>query len=192
MTSLCPFTAQISAAPKKMAEYIAEFKEREDSIGETVTCVIRHVPSGLGEPVFDKIEGMLAHAMLSIPATKGFEIGSGFCGCEVPCSIHNDPFILAPAVPHLETGASRNGISRPRLTAKTNNSGGIQGDITNGAPMYFRVGFKPPVTIGQAQKTASYACDPNSVLEVRERHDPCVVQLFQPSKQCLHSSLSMR
>ena len=101
-----------------MAEYIAEFKEREDSIGGAATCVIRNVPSGLGEPVFGKIEGMLVHVMLSIPATKGFEIRSGFCGCEVPSSIHNDPFILAPAVPHLETGASRNGISRPRLTTK--------------------------------------------------------------------------
>jgi chorismate synthase len=92
---------------------------------------------------------MLAHAMLSIPATKGFEIGSGIGGYEVPGSIHNDPFILAPNVPQLATGASRNGISRPRLTTKTNNSGGTQGGITNEAPIYFRVGFKPPATIGK-------------------------------------------
>jgi chorismate synthase len=79
---------------------------------------------------------MLAHAMLSIPATKAFEIGSGFGGCEVPGSIHNGPFILAPNVPPLETGTSRNGILRPRLTTKTNNSGGIQRGITNEAPIY--------------------------------------------------------
>ncbi|KIM95256.1 hypothetical protein OIDMADRAFT_106398 [Oidiodendron maius Zn] len=148
-----PVRCPDATASKKMSEYIAEFKEREESIGGTVTYIIMNVPSGLGELMFHKIEGMLAHAMLSIPATKGFEIGSGFGGYEVPRSIHNDPFILAPA----------NGISRPRLTTKTSNSGGIQGGIKNGAPIYFRVGFKPPPTIGQAQKTASYVGDPNTV-----------------------------
>jgi chorismate synthase len=172
----CP-NAEISA---RMAECIAEYRDRHDSIGGTVTCVIRNVPSGLGEPAFDKMEAMLAHAMLSIPATKGFEIGSGFGGCEVPGSVHNDPFIVAPAVSPLENGVSKNGIPRPRLTTKTNNSGGIQGGITNGAPIYFRVAFKPPATIGQAQQTATYDGDEDGVLEAKGRHDPCVVPRAVP------------
>jgi chorismate synthase len=172
----CP-NAEASA---KMAECITEYRDRHDSIGGTVTCVIRNVPSGLGEPAFDKMEAMLAHAMLSIPATKGFEIGSGFGGCEVPGSVHNDPFIVAPAMPLLETRASKNGIPRPRLTTKTNNSGGIQGGITNGAPIYFRVAFKPPATIGQAQQTATYDGDEDGVLEAKGRHDPCVVPRAVP------------
>lgn len=182
-----PVRCPDEAASKKMAEYIGEFKDKQDSIGGTVTCVIRNVPSGLGEPVFDKIEAMLAHAMLSIPATKGFEVGSGFGGCEVPGSIHNDPFILAPEAPSLETGASRNGIARPRLTTKTNNSGGIQGGITNGSPIYFRVGFKPPATIGQAQQTATYAGVPDGILEAKGRHDPCVVPRAVPIVEAMAS-----
>jgi chorismate synthase len=175
-----PVRCPDAKASSRMAEYIAEFRDRKDSIGGTVTCVIRNVPSGLGEPVFDKMEAMLAHAMLSIPASKGFEIGSGFGGCEVPGSIHNDPYILAPEVPPMETGASRNGIPRPKLTTKTNNSGGIQGGITNGAPIYFRVAFKPPATIGQAQKTATYDGDVDGILEAKGRHDPCVVPRAVP------------
>lgn len=167
-------------ASAAMAEKIAEFRDNHDSIGGTVTCVIRNCPSGLGEPAFDKMEALLAHAMLSIPASKGFEIGSGFGGCEVPGSKHNDAFILAPAVPPMETGASRNGIPRPRLTTKTNNSGGIQGGITNGAPIYFRVGFKPAATIGQAQETATYDGEGGGILEAKGRHDPCVVPRAVP------------
>jgi chorismate synthase len=150
-----------------MEKLITEFKEREDSIGGTVTCVIRNAPSGLGEPCFDKLEATLAHAMLSIPATKGFEIGSGFGGCQMPGSIHNDPFVTAPA-------SSNSRIARSKLTTKTNNSGGIQGGISNGAPIYFTVAFKPPATIGQAQTTAGYD-EEEGVLEAKGRHDPCVV-----------------
>jgi chorismate synthase len=121
-----------------MENLIKEFKAREDSIGGTVTCVIRNAPSGLGEPCFDKLEATLAHAMLSIPATKGFEIGSGFGGCQLPGSIHNDPFIASSSIPPAKLEASHK-IARPRLTTKTNNSGGIQGGISNGAPIYFTV-----------------------------------------------------
>jgi chorismate synthase len=174
-----------------MAEYIAGFRDRKDSIGGQVTCVIRNVPSGLGEPVFDKMEAMIAHAMLSIPATKGFEIGSGFGGCEVPGSIHNDPFILAPEVPPMETAASKNGIPRPKLTTKTNNSGGIQGGITNGAPIYFAVAFKPPATIGQAQQTATYGGEEDGVLEAKGRHDPCVVPRAVPIVEAMAALVIM-
>lgn len=162
-------------AGDKMADLIAQFRDNHDSIGGTVICVIKNVPSGLGEPAFDKMEAMLAHAMLSIPATKGFEIGSGFGGCEVPGSKHNDAFIPATDSYSPDTGAHRAGIARPKLTTKTNNSGGIQGGITNGAPIYFKVGFKPAATIGQAQETSTYDGSTNGVLEAKGRHDPCVI-----------------
>lgn len=165
----------------RMEEVIADFRDRQDSIGGTVTCVIRNCPSGLGEPCFDKMEAMLAHAMLSIPATKGFEIGSGFGGCEVPGSEHNDAFVKAPAAPPGEErhGDAAGRPAKPRLTTKTNNSGGIQGGITNGAPIYFNVAFKPPATIGKAQQTAGYDESPG-VLEAKGRHDPCVIPRAVP------------
>ncbi|KAF3765407.1 chorismate synthase/flavin reductase, NADPH-dependent [Cryphonectria parasitica EP155] len=172
-------------ASRRMEEYIAGFRDRADSIGGTVTCVIKNAPTGLGEPCFDKLEALLAHAMLSIPATKGFEIGSGFGGCEIPGSIHNDPFIAAETAQRLEeeehkTGADRAGIPRPKLTTKTNFSGGIQGGITNGAPIYFRVGFKPAATIGQEQTTATYDGSSSGILAAKGRHDPCVVPRAVP------------
>jgi chorismate synthase len=102
---------------------IIRAKDASDSIGGTVTCVVRNVPAGLGEPVFDKFEAELAHAMLSIPATKAFEIGSGFRGTEVPGSKHNDAFYRR---------------ADGSLGTKTNWSGGVQGGITNGEPIYFR------------------------------------------------------
>jgi chorismate synthase len=108
---------------ERMVNRIIRAKENNDSIGGTVTCVIRNVPTGLGEPVFDKLEAKLAHAMLSIPATKGFEIGSGFKGSEVAGSQHNDPFVLK---------------ADGQLGTITNRSGGIQGGISNGENVYFK------------------------------------------------------
>ncbi|KAI0555803.1 chorismate synthase [Xylaria curta] len=179
-------------ASKRMEEYIAKFRDAHDSIGGTVTCVIKNVPSGLGEPCFDKLEAELAHAMLSIPATKGFEIGSGFGGCEVPGSIHNDPFIRAPdASTTADYGAARNGVPRPKLTTKTNNSGGIQGGISNGAPIYFRVAFKPPATISQEQTTATYDGESEGVLAAKGRHDPCVVPRAVPIVEAMASLVIM-
>ncbi|KAJ9143349.1 Chorismate synthase [Pleurostoma richardsiae] len=191
--SFLPVRCPDEAASRRMEDEIAAFKAREDSIGGTVTCVIRNAPSGLGEPCFDKLEAMLAHAMLSIPATKGFEIGSGFGGCEIPGSTHNDPFVPAPAPAahaHL-TGAERAGLPRPRLTTKTNYSGGIQGGITNGAPIYFRVAFKPPATIGQAQTTATYDGSGEGVLAAKGRHDPCVVPRAVPIVEAMASLVLM-
>jgi len=175
--SFLPVRCPHEESNRRMEKLIGEYKDREDSIGGTVTCVIRNCPTGLGEPCFDKLEAKLAHAMLSIPATKGFEIGSGFGGAQVPGSIHNDAFIKAPAIPAGEDGTSN--YPRPRLTTKTNNSGGIQGGITNGAPIYFNVAFKPPATIGQAQATATYD-EGEGVLEAKGRHDPCVVPRAVP------------
>jgi chorismate synthase len=109
-------------------QVIRAAKARDDSLGGTVTCVIRHCPLGLGEPAFDKLEAVLAHAMLSIPSTKGFEIGSGFRGSTFPGSQHNDPFVDGT---HGVTGEKQ-------LRTTTNWSGGIQGGISNGEDIYFR------------------------------------------------------
>lgn len=174
----------------RMEELIAEYRDKKDSIGGIVTCVIRNCPSGLGEPCFDKLEATLGHAMLSIPATKGFEIGSGFGGCEVPGSIHNDAFIKAPAIPASSTPTPDTARSRPRLTTKTNNSGGIQGGISNGAPIYFNVAFKPPATIGQAQQTTGYD-EAEGVLEAKGRHDPCVIPRAVPIVEAMAALVVM-
>ncbi|OQN96860.1 Chorismate synthase [Cryoendolithus antarcticus] len=184
-----PVRCPDAKAGERMEQVIRDFKEREDSIGGTVTCVIRNCPSGLGEPCFDKLEAKLAHAMLSIPATKGFEIGSGFGGTEIPGSIHNDAFILAPALPP-STNPTHAALNRPRLTTKTNNSGGIQGGITNGAHIYFTVAFKPPATIGQAQETYSYGSE-KGILEAKGRHDPCVIPRAVPIVEAMASLVVM-
>ncbi len=155
----CPDTA----AAQKMEALVAQVKEEKDSVGGIVTCVCRNLPAGWGEPVFDKMEAKLAQAMLSIPATKGFEIGSGFAGTRLRGSIHNDAFVAADG----------------RLGTTTNNSGGIQGGISNGEPVVLRVAFKPPATIGLAQQTVDFDGTPVT-LEAKGRHDPCVVPRAVP------------
>ena len=150
---------------------IADFRDRQDSIGETVTYVIRNVPTGLSELVFSKLEATLAQGMLSIPATKEFEVGSGFEGTEIPWSVHNDMFIRNPDT----DSGSKNGFAKPKLTTSTNSSGGIQGGITNGAQVYFRVAFKSPATIGLPQQTVTFDGESDGLLEAKGRHDPCVV-----------------
>jgi chorismate synthase len=158
-----PIRCPDSEAAEKMAALVTQVKEEKDSVGGVVTCVCRNIPAGWGEPVFDKMEAKLAHAMLSIPATKGFEIGSGFSGTQMKGSVHNDPFVSA----------------EEKLGTATNNSGGIQGGISNGEPVVFRVAFKPPATIGQAQQTADFNGNPVT-LEAKGRHDPCVVPRAVP------------
>jgi chorismate synthase len=155
----CPSEADAD----QMVTAIKNAKEAQDSLGGIITCICRYVPAGLGEPVFDKMEARLAQAMLSIPATKGFEIGSGFSGTRLSGSNHNDPFIK----------------KGDRLGTLTNYSGGVQGGISNGEPIIFRVAFKPPATIGLAQKTVDFKG--NQVkLEAKGRHDPCVVPRAVP------------
>ena len=148
---------------EEMIQAIMAAKDDKDSLGGIITCVCRHVPAGLGEPVFGKMEARLAQAMLSIPATKGFEIGSGFEGTRLTGSQHNDPFVQ----------------KEDRLGTVTNYSGGVQGGISNGEPIIFRVAFKPPATIGKAQKTADFEGN-STVLEAKGRHDPCVVPRAVP------------
>lgn len=142
-----------------MVKVIEKYRGDNDSIGGVVTCVVRNLPTGLGEPCFDKLEALLAHAMLSIPASKGFEIGSGFEGVAIPGSKHNDPFYYDE-----ET---------KRLRTSTNNSGGIQGGISNGENIYFSVPFKSAATICQEQETATYE-GKSGVLAAKGRHDPSV------------------
>ncbi|KAI0005420.1 chorismate synthase [Russula compacta] len=170
-TTRCPHPE----TSERMTKRIIRAKEANDSIGGTVTCVIRNVPAGLGEPVFDKFEAKLAHAMLSIPATKAFEIGSGFRGTEVPGSRHNDPFVRR------EDG---------NLGTTTNWSGGVQGGITNGEDIYFRIGFKSPATISQGQETAQYDGTPGT-LAARGRHDPCVVPRAVPIVEAMAALVAM-
>ncbi|MEZ0218016.1 MAG: chorismate synthase [Rariglobus sp.] len=150
----CPHPATAEA----MIARIKEVRSQGDSVGGVIECRIRNVPAGLGEPVFDRLEADLAKAMLSLPATKGFEIGSGFGGSLLKGSEHNDLF------------ENRDG----RVRTVTNNSGGIQGGISNGEEIVFRVAFKPTATILQSQKTVDL--DGNTTeLMGKGRHDPCVV-----------------
>lgn len=148
------------ATAEKMISKIEAIKKQGDTIGGTITCVIQNVPVGLGEPVFDKLHAELGKAMLSINAVKGFEYGSGFCGAKMKGSEHNDLFNV-------------NG------TTKTNLSGGIQGGISNGMDIYFRVAFKPVATVIQKQDALNSA---GEIVEMqgKGRHDPCVVPRAVP------------
>ncbi len=150
---------------QKMIAYINEIKTQGDTVGGTVTCVIQNIPVGLGEPIFDKLHAQLGKAMLSINAVKGFEYGSGFCGAKMKGSEHNDIF-------------NSDG------TTKTNLSGGIQGGISNGMDIYFRVAFKPVATLMQSQQTIDKE---GNIIEMngKGRHDPCVVPRAVPIVEAL-------
>lgn len=153
-----------SKAADRMIEAIRTARNNGDSLGGVVECVCRGIPAGLGEPVFGKLEAALASAMLSIPATKGFEIGSGFAGTRLTGRTHNDPF-----VPDGSGG----------IRTSTNHSGGVQGGISNGADIVFRVAFKPTSTIASPQKTVNRA-GKETTLAARGRHDPCVLPRAVP------------
>jgi chorismate synthase len=150
---------------EKMIERIQEIRKAGDTIGGTVTCVIQNVPIGLGEPIFDKLHARLGQAMLSINAVKGFEYGSGFCGSRMKGSEHNDLF-------------NQDG------TTKSNLSGGIQGGISNGMDIYFRVAFKPVATLMQEQETINSEGE-FVKMKGKGRHDPCVVPRAVPIVEAL-------
>ncbi|EGV64249.1 hypothetical protein CANTEDRAFT_113839 [Yamadazyma tenuis ATCC 10573] len=160
----------------EMVKVIEKHRDSNDSIGGVVTCVIRNCPIGLGEPCFDKLEALLAHAMLSVPATKGFEIGSGFEGVKVPGSKHNDPFTYDENL--------------KRLRTTTNNSGGIQGGISNGENIYFSVAFKSAATISQEQPTSTYD-GKDGVLAAKGRHDPSVTPRAVPIVEAMAALVIM-
>lgn len=156
------------AAAERMIARIKEVRSAGDSVGGVLECVVRGAPAGLGEPVFDKLEADLAKAMLSLPATKGFEIGSGFSGARLKGSEHNDPFRI------------RDG----RVRTTTNLSGGIQGGISNGENIFFRVAFKPTATIARAQQTVTVE-GKDAELAARGRHDPCVLPRAVPMVEAM-------
>ena len=150
---------------EKMIERIKELQLQGDSCGGVIECLVRNLPSGLGMPVFDKLEADLAKAMMSLPATKGFEIGSGFAGTYLTGSEHNDPFIKSE--------------DNSKLKTLSNNSGGIQGGISNGEIINMKIAFKPTATIKKEQKTVR--SDGEEVnLQAKGRHDPCVLPRAVP------------
>lgn len=146
-----------------MIDHIKAIRSEGNSVGGVIECVIRNCPAGLGEPIFDKLEADLAKAMLSIPATKGFEIGSGFAGTQLTGREHNDPFVM-------ENG---------RVRTTSNRSGGIQGGISNGEDIFFRIAFKPTATIMTNQQTVTSEGE-NTELQGKGRHDACVLPRAVP------------
>ena len=152
-----------------MIERIEQIGRSGDSLGGVVECVARNVPRGLGEPVFDKLEADLAKGVMSLPASKGFEIGSGFAGTLLTGSEHNDEFYTD------ETGAVR---------TATNRSGGIQGGIANGENIILRVAFKPTATIRKEQRTVTRAGE-ETILAAKGRHDPCVLPRAVPMVEAM-------
>jgi chorismate synthase len=158
-----------SECAERMIERIEQIGRSGDSIGGVVECVARNVPKGLGEPVFDKLEADLAKGVMSLPASKGFEIGSGFGGTLLTGSEHNDEFYTD------ETGAVR---------TLTNRSGGIQGGIANGENIILRVAFKPTATIRKEQRTVTRAGE-ETILAAKGRHDPCVLPRAVPMVEAM-------
>jgi chorismate synthase len=158
-------------AARAMIARIEEVRGEGDSVGGVVAVVARGVPAGLGEPVFDKLTAELARALMSLPATRGFEIGSGFAAARQRGSEHNDPYVVEPIpeAPELPL----------RIRTATNRSGGIQGGISTGEEIVLRVAFKPPATIAKSQQTVTTDGRP-ATIEARGRHDPCVVPRAVP------------
>ncbi len=157
------------AVAQQMIERIESIGREGDSCGGVIECVVRNPPVGMGMPVFDKLEADLAKAVMSLPATKGFEIGSGFDGTLLKGSQHNDAFLPT---------------SDGSLRTATNNSGGIQGGISNGESILLRVAFKPTATIRKAQQTID-ASGAATTLESKGRHDPCVLPRAVPMVEAM-------
>jgi len=152
----------------EVVRLIERVRSEGDSLGGIVECVVRGCPVGLGEPVFDRLEADLAKAVMSLPASKGFEIGSGFAGVRLRGSEHNDEFYM----------------DGKNVRTRTNRSGGVQGGISNGEDIFFRVAFKPVATIAKAQKTVNVKGKTDE-LEARGRHDPCVLPRAVPMVEAM-------
>ncbi|HET7770057.1 MAG TPA: chorismate synthase [Chloroflexota bacterium] len=148
---------------ERMIAAVEAARKEGNSLGGVVTCAARGCPPGWGEPVFDRLEADLAKAMLSLPASKGFEIGSGFAGTDLTGLEHNDPFYM----------------EGERVRTRSNRSGGVQGGISNGETIYFRVAFKPTATVMRAQQTVNVWHEDDE-LQGRGRHDPCVLPRAVP------------
>ena len=153
---------------QQMIQRIKQARKEGDSLGGVVEVVARGMPAGLGEPVFDKLDAQLAGALLSLPACKGFEIGSGFKGTSMTGSEHNDPF-------YVDSG---------RVRTRTNNSGGVQGGISNGENLLIRAAFKPTATIAKEQDTVNKFGE-ETTIKGRGRHDPCVLPRAVPMVEAM-------
>jgi chorismate synthase len=156
----------------QMIAAVEAARKAGNSLGGVVTCAIHGCPPGWGEPVFDRLEADLAKAMLSLPASKGFEIGSGFAGTELTGLEHNDPFYI------------ERGIKGERVRTRSNRSGGVQGGITNGETIYFRVAFKPTATVMHPQETVDIHHQ-ETTIQGRGRHDPCVLPRAVPMVEAM-------
>jgi chorismate synthase len=156
------------AVADRMIAAVEAARKDGDSLGGVVACAVRGVPPGWGEPVFDRLEADLAKAVLSLPASKGFEIGSGFAGTELTGREHNDEFYMAGG----------------RVRTRTNRSGGVQGGISNGETIHFRVAFKPTATVMSPQRTVDVH-GAETVLQPRGRHDPCVLPRAVPMVEAM-------
>jgi chorismate synthase len=156
------------AVAARMIAAVEAIRKDGDSLGGVVTCAVRGCPPGWGEPVFDRLEADLAKAVLSLPASKGFEIGSGFAGTDLRGSEHNDEFYM----------------EGPRVRTRTNRSGGVQGGITDGETIYFRVAFKPTATIMREQRTVDIRHEETTITG-RGRHDPCVLPRAVPMVEAM-------
>jgi chorismate synthase len=163
-----PIRCPDAAVAARMIAAVEQARKDGNSLGGTVTCAIRNCPVGWGEPVFDRLEADLAKAVMSLPASKGFEIGSGFAGTALTGLEHNDEFYM----------------DGDRVRTRTNRSGGVQGGITNGETVYFRVAFKPTATVMREQKTVS-AAGADTTITGRGRHDPCVLPRAVPMVEAM-------
>ena len=161
-----------SVIAREMELFIRKVQEEHDSVGGVVSCVIRGVPVGVGEPVFDRFQARLGYYMMGINAAKGFEYGEGFAGVTARGSEQNDAFVM------------RNG----QVRTLTNHAGGILGGITSGEDIYFRVAFKPVATIGQEQQTVNRFGEEVTFI-ARGRHDPCVVPRAVPVVEAMAGML---
>ena len=157
------------SAAETMTTAIEEARKDGNSLGGVVTCLVRNMTAGLGEPVFDKLDAELAKGLMSLPAAKGFEVGSGFAGTLMTGRDHNDPFVPGP-----------NGAP----STSTNNSGGVQGGISNGEDLVMRVAFKPTATIASPQETVTQSNEA-TVLAAKGRHDPCVLPRAVPMVEAM-------
>lgn len=158
-----------SECAQRMIDLIDQVRRDRDSLGGVVECVARNLPKGLGEPVFDKLEADLAKGVMSLPASKGFEIGSGFGGTLLTGSEHNDEFYTD---------------ERGEIRTATNRSGGIQGGISNGENIIIRAAFKPTATIGKEQRTVTRGGE-ETTLAAKGRHDPCVLPRAVPMVEAM-------
>jgi len=173
---------------EKMITLIEQVRSEGNSVGGIIECIVRGVPPGLGEPVFDKLEADLAKAMLSLPATKGFEVGSGFAGTQLTGAEHNDEFYTETGR-RQEAGGKRQQAEtenreQVRIRTRTNRSGGIQGGISNGEDIIFRVAFKPTATLLREQNTVTKTGEATT-LKARGRHDACVLPRAVPMVEAM-------